>query len=141
MKFTGYATIFLFKDEKAVRVYDAHTLHERELFHGLMAKRDYDGLRTKQKLLFPLQLDWIEETISLFDGFGDVLSLLGWTFERQGTTMLLTEIPCLLQEQQRYIQCLREIVGAIGGCETRRLKPVVAAIMACHAAVRVDWSI
>ena len=134
-------TFILCVDEEGIAIVDQHVAHERILFEQI-SERLSSGALESQRLLAPIVLELTSAQAEALAGQRDELARLGFEAEPFGGTSLRVDaVPALLDlgEAEATVRALADDLeglekGSRAGEAIRRM----AALMACHAAVKAN---
>ena len=134
-------TFILCVDEEGIAIVDQHVAHERILFEQI-SERLSTGTLESQRLLAPIVLELTSAQAEALTGQRDELARLGFEAEPFGGTSLRVDaVPALLDlgEAEATVRALADDLeglekGSRAGEAIRRM----AALMACHAAVKAN---
>ena len=134
-------TFILCVDEEGIAIVDQHVAHERILFEQI-SERLSAGTLESQRLLAPIVLELTSSQSEALVGQRDELARLGFEAEPfGGTSLRIDAVPALLDlgEAEATVRALADDLeglekGSRAGEAIRRM----AALMACHAAVKAN---
>ncbi len=134
-------TFILCVDDDGVAIVDQHVAHERILFEQI-SERLSAGTLESQRLLAPIVLELTSSQSEALVGQRDELARLGFEAEPfGGTSLRIDAVPALLDlgEAEATVRALADDLeglekGSRAGEAIRRM----AALMACHAAVKAN---
>ena len=134
-------TFIIAVDDEGIAIIDQHVAHERILFEQI-SERLLGGRLESQRLLTPIVLDVGPGEHAALKGHLDALSKFGFELEDfGGTSIRVGAVPAILKIEE-CASALRAAAGDLEGLtpgsgineSVRRL----AALMACHAAVKAN---
>ncbi len=134
-------TFIIAIDDEGIAIIDQHVAHERVLFERVM-QRLSEGRLDSQLLLEPLVVDLpasgcqvLLERAPELDRFGFEISEFG------GNSVRLTAVPALLRRDE-IVETVRALAhdldGLAGGTTVDEALKRIAALTACHAAVKAN---
>lgn len=123
--------------EEGLILVDQHAAHERIVFERLLrAKAD----EASQRLLVPVELDLPPVEARTAEAHLDQFQELGFSIRQEGASRFVLEaVPTALKAEdpkKEFLDILDEISSSTGPAKPRLKTEEVAAIVACHSAVR-----
>ncbi|MEO8138416.1 MAG: hypothetical protein ABI742_02160, partial [Gemmatimonadota bacterium] len=136
--FQLFNTYLVFEGAEGLVFVDQHSAHERVIFEGVMAQIER-GSMAGQRLLLPVTLELTDEELDVVEGYGDVLSGVGFEVEPfGGRTVAIHAVPTP-HPKFDAARCFQEMVADLArgrfGAWANRLERF-AATYACRAAVK-----
>jgi len=129
-------------DEDGIAIIDQHVAHERVLFEQVM-ERLSAGALPSQRLLTPLLLDLSPGQRAALDAHRSDLERLGFEVDDfGGDSVRVSAIPALLprEESEGALRSLaNDLEGLDRGLEVQEGLKRIAALTACHAAVKANY--
>jgi DNA mismatch repair protein MutL len=137
-------TFIIAVDDEGVAIVDQHVAHERVLFERVMEKLT-NGRLESQRLLTPILLDLsaaqrhaLTQHAATLDRFGLEVEAFG------GDSVRLSAVPAILEpgECETAVRALAEdLEGLDRGSAVEDALRRIAATMACHAAVKANYTL
>ena len=129
-------------DDEGICIIDQHVAHERILFERIMERLTASGLES-QRMLVPMLLDLAPAERSALLSRAKELSAFGFEIEEFGgeTTLKVTAVPALLPRDDcaTALRALaQDLEGLDQGLDLREALKRIAAMTACHAAVKAN---
>ena len=135
-------TFIIAVDADGVAIIDQHVAHERVLFERVMEKLS-SGRLESQRLLVPLVLELPAAAHQALVGRTSELERFGFDVETfGGTSVRVTAVPALLRTEDcsRALTALAEdLEGLDRGAQVQDALQRIAALTACHAAVKANY--
>jgi DNA mismatch repair protein MutL len=137
-------TFIIAIDDEGVAIIDQHVAHERVLFEQI-AERLTSGRLESQRLLTPILLELSPAQRGALEQHRATLERFGMEIEEfGGDSVRLSAVPALLEpaECEATIRALADDLDGLrgtGGAEDALRR--IAATMACHAAVKANYSL
>jgi DNA mismatch repair protein MutL len=135
-------TFIIAIDDEGVAIIDQHVAHERVLFERVMQRLTAGNLES-QRLLVPLVVDLPTGSYRALVARSAELGRLGYEIEPFGeSTVRLGAVPALMgaEESARALQALADdLEGLDKGAGVQAALQRVAALTACHAAVKANY--
>jgi DNA mismatch repair protein MutL len=137
-------TFIIAIDDEGVAIIDQHVAHERVLFEQI-AERLTSGRLESQRLLTPILLELSPAQRGALEQHRATLERFGMDIEEfGGDSVRLSAVPALLEpaECEATIRALADDLDGLrgtGGAEDALRR--IAATMACHAAVKANYSL
>jgi DNA mismatch repair protein MutL len=135
-------TFIIAVDADGVAIIDQHVAHERVLFERVMEKLSTGRLES-QRLLVPLVLDLPAAAHQALVGRTSELERFGFEVESfGGTSVRVTAVPAVLktEDSSRALTALAEdLEGLDRGAQIQDALQRIAALTACHAAVKANY--
>ena len=135
-------TFIIAVDDEGIAIIDQHVAHERVLFERVM-ERLTAGKMESQRLLMPMLLDVPASAQQALVHRSAELERLGFEIEPFGpTTINVTAVPALLdaEESAKTLLALAEdLEGLDRGAQVQEALQRIAALTACHAAVKANY--
>ena len=137
-------TFIIAVDDEGVAIIDQHVAHERVLFEQVM-ERLTTGRLESQRLLAPILVELSPSQRETLRGHAATLERLGLEIEEfGGDSVRLSAVPALLApaESEAAVRALADDLEGLGagGAADDALRRM-AATMACHAAVKANYSL
>ena len=135
-------TFIIAVDDEGIAIIDQHVAHERVLFERVM-ERLTAGTIESQLLLVPLLIELEASALQALVGRGEQLRRLGFEVEAFGrSTLKVSAVPALLTAADAS-QALRalgdDLEGLDRGAHVQEAVQRIAALTACHAAVKANY--
>jgi DNA mismatch repair protein MutL len=135
-------TFIIAVDDEGLAIIDQHVAHERVLFERVM-ERLTAGRLESQRLLVPLVMDLTPSAQQALVNRAAELERLGFEVEPFGTaTIKVTSVPALLriEDSSKALLALAEdLEGLDRGAQVQDALQRIAALTACHAAVKANY--
>jgi DNA mismatch repair protein MutL len=135
-------TFIIAVDDEGVAIIDQHVAHERVLFERVM-ERLTSGRLESQRLLVPMVMDLTASAQQALVNRAAELERLGFEVEPFGqTTIKVTSVPALLriEDSSKALLALAEdLEGLDRGAQVQEALQRIAALTACHAAVKANY--
>ena len=135
-------TFIIAVDDEGVAIIDQHVAHERVLFERVM-ERLSSGRLESQQLLIPLVMDLTASAQQALINRAAELDRLGFEVEPFGTaTIKVNAVPALLkiEDSSKALLALAEdLEGLDRGAQVQEALQRIAALTACHAAVKANY--
>ena len=135
-------TFIIAVDDEGVAIIDQHVAHERVLFERVM-ERLATGQLESQRLLLPMVMDLTPSAQQALVNRAAELERLGFEVEAFGTaTIKVTSVPALLriEDSSKALLALAEdLEGLDRGAQVQEALQRIAALTACHAAVKANY--
>jgi DNA mismatch repair protein MutL len=135
-------TFIIAVDDEGVAIIDQHVAHERVLFERVM-ERLSSGRLESQQLLIPMLMDLTPSAQQALVNRAAELETLGFEVEPFGTaTIKVTSVPALLkiEDSSKALLALAEdLEGLDRGAQVQEALQRIAALTACHAAVKANY--
>jgi DNA mismatch repair protein MutL len=135
-------TFIIAVDDEGVAIIDQHVAHERVLFERVM-ERLTTGRLESQQLLLPMVLDLTPSAQQALVNRAAELERLGFEVEPFGrATIKVTAVPALLtiEDSSKALLALAEdLEGLDRGAQVQEALQRIAALTACHAAVKANY--
>jgi DNA mismatch repair protein MutL len=135
-------TFIIAIDDDGVAIIDQHVAHERVLFERVM-ERLSSGRLDSQRLLVPMVMELTPSAQQALVNRAAELDRLGFEVEPFGSgTIKVTSVPALLriEDSSRALLALAEdLEGLDRGAQVQEALQRIAALTACHAAVKANY--
>jgi DNA mismatch repair protein MutL len=135
-------TFIIAVDDEGVAIIDQHVAHERVLFERVM-ERLTTGRLESQRLLVPLVMDLTASAQQALVNRAAELDRFGFEVEPFGSaTIKVTSVPALLsiEDSSKALLALAEdLEGLDRGAQVQEALQRIAALTACHAAVKANY--
>ena len=135
-------TFIIAVDDEGVAIIDQHVAHERVLFERVM-ERLTSGRLESQQLLLPMVMDLTPSAQQALVNRAAELERLGFEVEPFGSaTIKVTAVPALLkiEDSSKALLALAEdLEGLDRGAQVQEALQRIAALTACHAAVKANY--
>jgi DNA mismatch repair protein MutL len=135
-------TFIIAVDDEGIAIIDQHVAHERVLFERVM-ERLTSGRLESQQLLLPMVMDLTPSAQQALVNRAAELDRLGFEVEAFGAaTIKVTAVPALLkiEDSSRALIALAEdLEGLDRGAQVQEALQRIAALTACHAAVKANY--
>jgi DNA mismatch repair protein MutL len=135
-------TFIIAVDDEGIAIIDQHVAHERVLFERVM-ERLTRGRLESQQLLLPMVMDLTPSAQQALVNRAAELDRLGFEVEPFGAaTIKVTAVPALLkiEDSSRALIALAEdLEGLDRGAQVQEALQRIAALTACHAAVKANY--
>jgi DNA mismatch repair protein MutL len=135
-------TFIIAVDDEGVAIIDQHVAHERVLFERVM-ERLTTGRLESQQLLLPMVMDLTPSAQQALVNRAAELDRLGFEVEAFGAaTIKVTAVPALLkiEDSSKALLALAEdLEGLDRGAQVQEALQRIAALTACHAAVKANY--
>jgi DNA mismatch repair protein MutL len=135
-------TFIIAVDDDGLAIIDQHVAHERVLFERVM-ERLTAGRLESQRLLVPLVMDLTPSAQQALVNRAGELERLGFEVEPFGAaTIKVTSVPALLriEDSSKALLALAEdLEGLDRGAQVQDALQRIAALTACHAAVKANY--
>ncbi len=129
-------------DDEGIAIIDQHVAHERVLFERVM-ERLTAGTMESQRLLIPMLLDVPASAQQALVHRAAELGRLGFEIEAFGpTTINVTAVPALLDADdsaKALLALAEDLEGLDRGAQVQEALQRIAALTACHAAVKANY--
>ena len=135
-------TFIIAVDDEGVAIIDQHVAHERVLFERVMERLSAGRLESQQ-LLIPMVMDLTPSAQQALVNRAAELDRLGFEVEPFGAaTIKVTAVPALLkiEDSSKALLALAEdLEGLDRGAQVQDALQRIAALTACHAAVKANY--
>ena len=135
-------TFIIAIDDDGVAIIDQHVAHERVLFERVM-ERLSSGRLESQRLLVPMVMEVTASAQQALVNRTTELEQLGFEVEPFGSgTIKVTSVPALLriEDSAKALLALAEdLEGLDRGAQVQEALQRIAALTACHAAVKANY--
>jgi DNA mismatch repair protein MutL len=135
-------TFIIAIDDEGVAIIDQHVAHERVLFERVM-ERLSSGRLDSQRLLVPMVMELTPSAQQALVNRAAELDRLGFEVEPFGSgTIKVTSVPALLriEDSSKALLALAEdLEGLDRGAQVQEALQRIAALTACHAAVKANY--
>jgi len=135
-------TFIIAIDDDGVAIIDQHVAHERVLFERVM-ERLSSGRLDSQRLLVPMVMELTASAQQALVNRAAELDRLGFEVEPFGSgTIKVTSVPALLriEDSAKALLALAEdLEGLDRGAQVQEALQRIAALTACHAAVKANY--
>jgi DNA mismatch repair protein MutL len=135
-------TFIIAVDDEGVAIIDQHVAHERVLFERVM-ERLTTGRLESQQLLLPMVMELTPSAQQALVNRAAELERLGFEVEPFGSaTIKVTAVPALLkiEDSSKALLALAEdLEGLDRGAQVQEALQRIAALTACHAAVKANY--
>ena len=135
-------TFIIAVDDEGVAIIDQHVAHERVLFERVMERLSAGRLESQQ-LLLPMVMDLTPSAQQALINRAAELDRLGFEVEPFGSsTIKVTAVPALLkiEDSSKALLALAEdLEGLDRGAQVQEALQRIAALTACHAAVKANY--
>jgi DNA mismatch repair protein MutL len=135
-------TFIIAVDDEGIAIIDQHVAHERVLFERVM-ERLTSGRLESQQLLLPMVMDLTPSAQQALVNRMAELDRLGFEVEPFGAgTIKVTAVPALLriEDSSKALLALAEdLEGLDRGAHVQDALQRIAALTACHAAVKANY--
>ena len=135
-------TFIIAVDDEGVAIIDQHVAHERVLFERVMERLSRGRLESQQ-LLIPMVMDLTPSAQQALVNRAAELEQLGFEIEPFGTaTIKVNAVPALLkiEDSSKALLALAEdLEGLDRGAQVQDALQRIAALTACHAAVKANY--
>jgi DNA mismatch repair protein MutL len=135
-------TFIIAVDDEGIAIIDQHVAHERVLFERVM-ERLTSGRLESQQLLLPMVMDLTPSAQQALVNRTAELDRLGFEVEPFGAaTIKVTSVPALLriEDSSKALLALAEdLEGLDRGAQVQDALQRIAALTACHAAVKANY--
>jgi DNA mismatch repair protein MutL len=135
-------TFIIAVDDEGLAIIDQHVAHERVLFERVM-ERLSSGRLESQQLLIPMVMDLIPSAQQALVNRAAELAQLGFEVEPFGTaTIKVTAVPALLKTEdssKALLALAEDLEGLDRGAQVQDALQRIAALTACHAAVKANY--
>jgi DNA mismatch repair protein MutL len=135
-------TFIIAIDDEGIAIIDQHVAHERVLFERVM-ERLTTGTLESQRLLVPMIIDVPAAAQQALAGRAVELERLGYDVEPFGdSTIKVSAVPALLStaDSAKALLALGEdLEGLDRGAQVQEALQRIAALTACHAAVKANY--
>jgi DNA mismatch repair protein MutL len=135
-------TFIIAIDDDGVAIIDQHVAHERVLFERVM-ERLTTGRLESQRLLVPMVMELTPSAQQALVNRAAELDRLGFDVEPFGSgTIKVTSVPALLriEDSSKALLALAEdLEGLDRGAQVQEALQRIAALTACHAAVKANY--
>jgi DNA mismatch repair protein MutL len=135
-------TFIIAIDDDGVAIIDQHVAHERVLFERVM-ERLSRGRLDSQRLLVPMVMELTPSAQQALVNRAAELDRLGFEVEPFGSgTIKVTSVPALLriEDSSKALLALAEdLEGLDRGAQVQEALQRIAALTACHAAVKANY--
>jgi DNA mismatch repair protein MutL len=135
-------TFIIAIDDEGIAIIDQHVAHERVLFERVMQRLTERPLES-QRLLVPMLLDLAPAEREALLGRADALSRFGFEVEEfGGDSLRVSAIPAILprEECEGALRALADdLEGLDRGLGIEEALKRIAALTACHAAVKANY--
>ena len=135
-------TFIIAVDDEGVAIIDQHVAHERVLFERVM-ERLTSGRLESQQLLLPMVMDLTPSAQQALVNRAAELERFGFEVEPFGSaTIKVTAVPALLkiEDSSKALLALAEdLEGLDRGAQVQEALQRIAALTACHAAVKANY--
>jgi DNA mismatch repair protein MutL len=135
-------TFIIAVDDEGIAIIDQHVAHERVLFERVM-ERLTSGRLESQQLLLPMVMDLTPSAQQALVNRTAELDRLGFEVEPFGAgTIKVTAVPALLriEDSSKALLALAEdLEGLDRGAHVQDALQRIAALTACHAAVKANY--
>ena len=137
-------TFIIAVDDEGVAIIDQHVAHERVLFEQVMEKLTKGRLES-QRMLAPILVELSPAQRETLRGHAAALERLGLEIDEfGGDSVKLSAVPALLApgECEAAVRALADDLEGLGaGSGADEALRRIAATMACHAAVKANYSL
>jgi DNA mismatch repair protein MutL len=137
-------TFIIAIDDEGICIIDQHVAHERVLFERIM-QRLTRGRLESQRLLVPMLIELSAAEREVLVSRQQALEVFGFDLaEFGGNTLTITAAPALLPRDEcaTALRALaQDLEGLDRGVEIQEALKRIAATMACHAAVKANYSL
>ena len=135
-------TFIIAVDDEGVAIIDQHVAHERVLFERVM-ERLTSGRLESQQLLLPMLMDLTPSAQQALVNRAAELERLGFEVEAFGAaTIKVTAVPALLKIEDcsnALLALAADLEGLDRGAQVQDALQRIAALTACHAAVKANY--
>src|SRR3954469_485972 len=135
-------TFIIAVDDDGIAIIDQHVAHERVLFERVM-ERLTSGPLESQRLLVPMLIDVAPSAYEALLGRGGELQRLGFEIETFGdSTIKVGAVPALLKAEdsaKALLALAEDLEGLDRGAQVQEALQRIAALTACHAAVKANY--
>jgi DNA mismatch repair protein MutL len=135
-------TFIIAVDDEGIAIIDQHVAHERVLFERVM-ERLTNGRLESQQLLLPMVMDLTPSAQQALVNRAAELDRLGFEVEPFGAaTIKVTAVPALLKiedSSKALIALAEDLEGLDRGAQVQEALQRIAALTACHAAVKANY--
>jgi DNA mismatch repair protein MutL len=135
-------TFIIAIDDEGIAIIDQHVAHERVLFERVM-ERLTAGRLESQRLLVPMTLDLPASAHQALLNRTGELEKFGFEIEGFGAaTLKVTAVPALLRiedSSKALVALAEDLEGLDRGAQVQDALQRIAALTACHAAVKANY--
>ncbi|HEX3645165.1 MAG TPA: DNA mismatch repair endonuclease MutL [Vicinamibacterales bacterium] len=135
-------TFIIAVDDEGIAIIDQHVAHERVLFERVM-ERLTSGRLESQQLLLPMVMDLTPSAQQALVNRAAELERLGFEVEPFGAaTIKVTAVPALLKIEdcsKALLALAADLEGLDRGAQVQDALQRIAALTACHAAVKANY--
>jgi DNA mismatch repair protein MutL len=135
-------TFIIAVDDEGVAIIDQHVAHERVLFERVM-ERLTSGRLESQQLLIPMVMEMTPSAQQALVNRTAELERLGFEVEPFGSaTIKVTSVPALLSTEdasKALLALAEDLEGLDRGAQVQEALQRIAALTACHAAVKANY--
>ncbi|HEY2149913.1 MAG TPA: DNA mismatch repair endonuclease MutL [Vicinamibacterales bacterium] len=135
-------TFIIAVDDEGIAIIDQHVAHERVLFERVMERLTTGGLES-QRLLIPMVLELSSSAQQVLVNRQSELQRLGFEIEPFGSaTIAVAAVPALLgaaDSSKTLLALAEDLEGLDRGAQVQEALQRIAALTACHAAVKANY--
>jgi DNA mismatch repair protein MutL len=135
-------TFIIAVDDEGVAIIDQHVAHERVLFERVM-ERLTSGRLESQQLLIPMVMEMTPSAQQALVNRTAELERFGFEVEPFGSgTIKVTSVPALLRMEdcsKALLALAEDLEGLDRGAQVQEALQRIAALTACHAAVKANY--
>ncbi len=135
-------TFIIAVDDEGIAIIDQHVAHERVLFERVMERLTAGGLES-QRLLIPIVMELSASAQQVLVNRQRELQQLGFEIEPFGSgTIAVAAVPALLgaaDSSKTLLALAEDLEGLDRGAQVQEALQRIAALTACHAAVKANY--
>ncbi len=135
-------TFIIAVDDEGIAIIDQHVAHERVLFERVMERLTAGGLES-QRLLIPMVMELSSSAQQVLANRRSELQQLGFEIEPFGSgTIAVAAVPALLgaaDSSKTLLALAEDLEGLDRGAQVQEALQRIAALTACHAAVKANY--
>jgi DNA mismatch repair protein MutL len=135
-------TFIIAVDDEGIAIIDQHVAHERVLFERVMERLTAGGLES-QRLLIPMVMELSSSAQQVLVNRQSELQQLGFEIEPFGSgTIAVAAVPALLgaaDSSKTLLALAEDLEGLDRGAQVQEALQRIAALTACHAAVKANY--
>ncbi len=135
-------TFIIAIDDESISIIDQHVAHERVLFERVMQRLTAGDVES-QRLLLPMVIDLPLGSVQALVARAAELARLGFDVEEFGdSTLKVSAVPSILSAEdcgQTLLALADDLDGLDRGAHVQTALQRIAALTACHAAVKANY--